>query len=154
MKRGILCLLFTLVAPVVVVALEAVPAHACSCVSKTDAAAFAAADAVFVGRVVGKKVPKTSTSSPDAASVWTFRVQDVYKGRVSPTQIVISASSSASCGLTLPRHVPILVFGNDRSSSRVPPIPKKHQLQANLCGGTRTLQDSVLDPSLGTPTPS
>ncbi len=150
MNRLVVSLLVAAVVPVIGVAADATPAHACSCLASTDADAFARADAVFVGRLIGYEVPRRPTSSL-APAVWKFKVRDVYKGKVLRKQEVVSAVSGASCGLEIPERGTFLVFANTASSNRIEPRPAKGQLQANLCGGTRAFGGGVLDPSLGEP---
>lgn len=150
MKRLLASLFVTMVVPVLGVVVAATPVHACSCVSSTDLRAFASADAVFVGRLIGYEAPPRPISSLDPA-IWTFRVRAVYKGEVSRKQEVVSAVSGASCGLEIPRRGTFLVFATTRSSNRLVPEPADGQLHASLCGGTRALRDRVLDPGLGTP---
>jgi hypothetical protein len=153
MKRLVACLVVTMVVPVVSVAVEAAPAQACSCVGLSDAEAFASADAVFVGRLIGYEAPRAPTTSSLDPAVWTFKVREVYKGKVSRKQEVVSAVSGASCGLEIPKHGKFLVFGKATSSNRFEPRPADGQLQASLCGGTRALGDGALDPGLGKPYP-
>jgi hypothetical protein len=136
-----------MVVPVVVVAAEAPPAHACSCLSRTEAEAFADSDAVFTGRPAGRPIPRRETSQLGPANVWTFTVREVYKGKVLRKQRVVSAVDSAACGVAFPKKVTMLVFASTSSPDRGDP------LQVNSCGATRPLSDGPLDPSLGTPSP-
>jgi hypothetical protein len=77
--------LLVLVMPIVGVVADAGPAAACYCVGVSDADAFARADAVFVGRVSGYDAAGQPGSSTDRAT-WTFKVRDVYKGKVARRQ--------------------------------------------------------------------
>jgi hypothetical protein len=134
-----------MVVPLVIVAAEAPPAHACSCVQRTEAEAFADADAVFAGRLAGRHTPRRVTSQLGPTAVWTFKVREVYKGKVARKQQVVSAVDSAACGIAFPRHVTMLVFASTRSGD--------DRLDVNSCGATRLLRDGPLDPSLGKPSP-
>ena len=152
MKRLVACLLVTLVVPIVSVAVDATPTQACSCFRTSDVERFAAADAVFVGRLIGHEAPRRPTSSLDPA-VWTFKVREVYKGKVSRKQEVVSGSKARRGLAQIPKHVKILVFGYSTSSNPIEPSPTDGQLHANACGGTRVLSDGVVDPGLGKPYP-
>ena len=136
-----------MVVPLVIVGAEASPAHACSCVNRTEAEAFADSDAVFAGRLSGRPTPRREKSQLGAANVWTFKVREVYKGKVLRKQQVVSAVDSAACGVAFPKKVTMLVFASTNSSDRGDP------LQVSLCGATRPLSDGPHDPSLGTPSP-
>jgi hypothetical protein len=99
------------------------PAHACSCAATTEAEAFARADVVFRGEVVGHDPGDPSST---ATPTWTFAVSEVYKGEVAATQEVVS--DSWSCGLEIPERGVFLVFARDDGP-----------LRADLCGGTRSI---------------
>lgn len=128
-------------AAVLLVGPSAGPAQACSCMATTDQQSFDAADAVFRGNVVGYQPPppKEIMSSGDPA-VWTFAVTEVYKGDVAPSQAVISAVSSATCGIGLPHQGEFLVFVNRRTIYGEPTT----DYHASLCGGTRSTSEGPL----------
>jgi len=68
-------------------------AAACSCYPAVDPRrALARADAAFVGRLVAKK------PLPKFMALYTFRVEQVYKGRLGRTVTVLSGSSPDGCG--------------------------------------------------------
>jgi hypothetical protein len=113
------------------------PAHACSCVGTTDEAAFARADAVFVGTPVEKQVEGGTTFASSDPARWLFRVDRVYKGRVGSPQGVVSARDGASCGLELAIGVRALVFVRDG--------------RADLCGGSRESALREVPASFGAP---
>lgn len=148
MKRPLALLFVALVLPLAVVATEARPVGACSCVGVSDAEAFAQADTVFVGEVVGYEPPPAPRS--DEPARWTFKARQVYKGKVSRTQEVVSEYFGASCGLEIAKTGEFLVFGYTESIG-LGPVPGPGQLQANLCGGTRSMSDGPLKPGLATP---
>lgn len=81
------------------VVIRASPAFACSCAGYTPAEAFAAADAVFVGRVVevDESVFGPIIGSADPVTV-TFDVSSVRKGSVPANAKVQTARDGASCG--------------------------------------------------------
>lgn len=149
MKRLVAWLFVALVLALSTVVSDARPAGACSCVGFSDADAFARADAVFVGTVVGYEPPAQPGSSADPA-LWTFEVRQVYKGEVTRTQQVVSEVSGASCGLEIPRSGEFLVFADTRTSGPSP-VPAAGQFYAGLCGGTRALSKGVLEPGLASP---
>ena len=149
MKRLIVGFLVGFVVALSGVAFEASPAGACSCAVSGDAEAFGRADAVFTGAVVRYAPPAQPGASTDPA-LWTFEVREVFKGKVTRTQAVVSEVSGASCGLEIPKRGEFLVFASARSEGPSPE-PAEGQLYAGLCGGTRALGDDVLDPALANP---
>lgn len=112
--------------------LAAPPVLACSCVGFTEEEAFARAQAVFTGTVVGYRPPPTrlASSSADPAT-WVFHVHEVHKGTVAqPRQEVTSAVSGASCGLEIPdEQGTYKVFADGGGAA-------PGTLGATLCGGT------------------
>jgi hypothetical protein len=119
------------------------PACACSCLLVTPAEAFRKADAVFVGHVVDWQ-PEHGfpiSSSGDKAVV-TFEVRDVYKGRVTARQEIVTAANGASCGLEFHGSGPFAVYVESKSHD--PGLaPEKGQYFGSLCGGTSTLTEEV-----------
>jgi hypothetical protein len=105
--------------------------------SFTDQEAFDRADVVFTGIVAGIEDPRSGSSM--APRVFTFAVDDVYKGDAAPQQVVRSEQSGASCGLELAGPGPFVVFAttsvHESSSMRL----GQGELHASLCGGTRPL---------------
>jgi hypothetical protein len=151
-KRLSVCLILALGLPIAVVVAATEPAAACSCIAQTDAEAFSAADAVFVGKVMRYDSEGQPGSSSDTAT-WTFKVRDVYKGKVTRIQEVVSSASSASCGLVIPANGVALVFGTANRTLPGGPAPTKGQLFATLCGGSRLVSGGQLAPGLATPHP-
>lgn len=121
-----------LLAACALLALTAAPALACSCVGFTEEEAFARAEAVFTGTVVGYEPPPTGpfSSSADPAT-WVFHVHEVHKGAVAePRQAVTSAVSGASCGLEISEEQGTYkVFADGGGAA-------PGTLGATLCGGT------------------
>jgi hypothetical protein len=107
-------------------------ALACSCVPATAAEQLERADVVFVGTLVSREVvhPAPGVVSSDDPAVHVFAVDAVLTGTVGPSQEVVSADSSASCGLDLQGDGPFLVY-----AAYLPGGPAG-QLTATLCGGT------------------
>ena len=107
-------------------------ASACSCVAATTAEQVERADVVFTGTLVSREVvPRVpGLRSSDDPAVHVFAVQTVLKGTASARQEVVSADSSASCGLALAGDGPFLVHAGEDPGG--PP----GQLTATLCGGT------------------
>jgi len=150
-KKLSACLVVAVAVQIAVVVGGATPAGACSCKGVNDAEAFDHADAVFVGKVVGHEGPAVSGPPTDAPAVWTFKVQDVFKGKVTRKQQVLSEALGASCGLEIPERGKILVFAyiDDFSDA----YATRGQFNANLCGGTRELSAGALESGLATPHP-
>ena len=107
-------------------------ASACSCVPATTAEQVAGADVVFTGTLVSREVvhPLPGVVGSDDPAVHVFAVDSVLKGTAAARQTVVSADSSASCGLDLSGDGPFLVHASD------PPGAPEGQLTASLCGGT------------------
>lgn len=125
-----------LLASVVAVAppLSSGPVSACSCSGLTDDEAFAAADVVFVGRLVEVQKPDGPMMSSDDPARFVFDVDSVFKGNAFETQSVVSARDGASCGLELRAGVDSVVFARTESSYDL----AGGELDSNLCSGSRT----------------
>jgi hypothetical protein len=119
------------------------PAYACSCAGGTDADAFASADAVFVGEALERRDPLGAVSSAEAAT-YVFEVSTVYKGDVRRKQAVLTPVSGASCGLEIPGEGTFVVFANRAEASGLldNAAPGPGDLMANLCGGTRAVDEA------------
>jgi hypothetical protein len=102
------------------------PAYACSCVGWSTRQAFAAADAVFVGKVAER-------SEADEIVQIRFQVDRVYKGTVYADQVVDTVTSSASCGFEAKVGSTWVIF------ARAEPLRLGRQtvtrLHTNLCSG-------------------
>lgn len=112
-------------------------ACACSCAGLTARQAFEHADAVFIGRVVGRDVERSTWpfSSSNDPAVWTFEVTKVYKGEVRQRQEVVTPAFGASCGLELQGSGPFAVYATHDAVDYMP-APGEGQLAAHLCNGT------------------
>jgi len=123
----------------------------------TDEENFARSDAVFVGEVVAYAPPPPPATSSGDPATWTFAVSEVYKGDVGASQEIVSAVSSATCGISVPRQGQVLVFAT-RQGFQLPLA--QGQYAASLCGGTRSLQGGpltltpVLSPTTTAPPPT
>jgi hypothetical protein len=129
------------------------PAHACSCMTSTDAGAFARADAVFRGQLVDYQPPprRAVMSSADPVT-WTFEVSEVYKGVVSERQEIVSEAWGGSCGLEIPHEGDFYVFASKATHL----VVGDDQYYAGLCGGTRSVDEGLhvgVLPSAPRPTP-
>ena len=123
--RGILVGL--LVAPALVV-VGATQALACSCIpAQPDKVAAKDAKAVFAGTMVEADVAEPGFSP----GVWTFDVNEVYKGEVERSQEVTSQTQSAACGLIFKEEKRYVVFAYEN----------KGALETNSCMNTRPLED-------------
>jgi hypothetical protein len=136
MNRIALALLMTTVFGAAMVVAGSVPAGACSCRAIAETEALEAADAAFLGTVADTNSPGQPLSSIDPVT-WTFAVEGVFKGDVAARQEVVSAFSSASCGIDFEIGARYLVFAQSGGIGGPDPTPRPGQLQANLCGGTR-----------------
>lgn len=108
-------------------------AKACSCAEITDIGeAKNNSDAVFDGTVIGKKgaLKLFNRSSADPVE-WTFKVNEVWKGKVAPTITVQSAEASASCGFKFQDGQRYIVYAHQTGDS----------LDVSLC--SRTAQHSA-----------
>ncbi len=114
----------------------AAPAAACSCAgTPSSAEAFAAADAVFTGRLLSRELqhpdwPIVSSGDP---ALHVFAVDEVFKGVVHQEQGVVSADSGASCGLELAGGGPFVVFATG----------SEREYTAGLCSGTGTVTAEI-----------
>jgi hypothetical protein len=137
-RRGLLTLLLAALFSAAGL-LVASPATACSCVEADTAQHFADADVVFTGSLLSRTVSRPDwpmTSSGDPA-LHVFAVDAVFKGEVHEEQGVVSASDSASCGLSLSGEGPFVVF-----ASRDADLPEG-QYRAGSCSGTGSLDPAV-----------
>ncbi len=76
-------------------------------------------------------------------------MSEVFKGDVAPTQPIVSAVSTATCGIGLPLQGEFFVFASRRDLVGQP----TGEYYANLCGGTRSTAAGPLEvPSLAPPT--
>ncbi|GAB4080886.1 hypothetical protein GCU67_04895 [Modestobacter muralis] len=107
-------------------------ASACSCAPASIAEQVERADVVFTGTLVSREVlhPVPGVVGSDDPALHVFAVQTLLKGTASALQEVVSADSSASCGLALDGDGPFLVHATD------PPGGPEGRLTASLCGGT------------------
>ena len=103
------------------------PAHACSCIARTEAQQVDTAEVVFRGVVTDKVLPLGTPQSSLDPVEYTFDVEQVFKGSATTPQRATSAVSSASCGVELEVGGRYLVFADSETG----------QLTLSLCGGTR-----------------
>ena len=107
------------------------PAPACSCGDSDEMASYGSADVVFTGTV--EQAPdRANDGASNRLVTWSFAVDGVYKGEALVRQDVLSAASSASCGIELSGEGPFLVFAKRDPGSG-------GALVAGLCGGTRPI---------------
>jgi hypothetical protein len=113
------------------VPLAATPALACSCVAELTEQEYAdQADAVFVGRVDDVR--------SGGATVARMVVDEVFKGDVHTYTDVVTAGSSASCGIDPVVGQSLLVFAEYGGDTSVDAA--SDQLRASLCHGTRVVE--------------
>ncbi|OBR68244.1 hypothetical protein A7K91_10550 [Paenibacillus oryzae] len=103
-------------------------AHACSCAMNADVkTSLENHNAVFEGTVTAKKEPTALFFSSSADPVtYTFKVNEVWKGKVAPSITVTSAWSSASCGFEFKEGSRYLVYARDNGKT----------LEVSLCSRT------------------
>jgi hypothetical protein len=109
----------------------AAPACACSCVPVSEAEAYARASTVFAATLVRREGQVDGRSSL-APVTMVFAVDAVYKGKVDPVQEVVTAMSSASCGLETTVGERYLLHAR-------PADGDASALQTGLCDGNRPL---------------
>ncbi len=96
-------------------------ALACSCMRPQSAAAHAAsADTIFVGEAIGEARRR------DREVVTRFRVEQVLKGKMSPTLLVRHGLDSAACGVQFQPGARVLVLARRGEGG---------ELETSLCSG-------------------
>lgn len=109
------------------------PCLACSCAAPSVLAEAAAdADAVFVGTFTGTRGPAVLTSSSQLVAK-SFAVREVRKGEAAARTEVLTASSGGSCGLEVEPGRTYVVVAHTTADG----------LRADLCGGTRLLEEAA-----------
>lgn len=137
---ALMLLLGGVVAGVVV---SAAPAQACSCAMLGPQQRLDAADAVFIGDVVARK-GKGVWEGPSGVFVggtftYTIAVDRVFKGDVAATQQVVASPDSPACGITLPDHGSVIIYGlagGDISPGGVGKLAPD-QYRTTLCSGSK-----------------
>lgn len=141
--RLLVALGVTLVAVTVIAALGASTARACSCASIDPVDAVGMADVVFTGSAV-------STDGSENEPSWTFEVDGVVKGDVSPVEVVAGEDWAVGCGTDFGRfNQPVVVYASS-SGDRLRaigcmPTPTAEEFAAQLA--------AVIEPT-GTGPPS
>lgn len=135
-------------ATAVFVVVAAVPCWACSCIARTDAEHYEAADVVFTGHATGRRdtaPPGPMQNSADPI-VWTFHVQSVQKGRAAENQEVSTTRDEASCGIEFVVGRRYQVFARAVEGG----------LHTGLCDGTRQISEDAAPyaPAAATPRPT
>ena len=134
-------------------------AVACSCAQVTDAELVDVVDVIFRGTIIDYQYAKDAdgdgtTSSLDPVT-FTFAVEEVYKGKATETQRVLSPNSGASCGLEIPNEGEFIVFA--QSALWDGPALAEGELAAYLCDGTRPATagfDTDVEPLAPDPNPA
>ncbi len=91
------------------------PAGACTCAPFDTRSALSAADAALVGTFVSRADPPVPVDgTPAGETVYTFRVDTVVKGALGSEVEVRSASSEASCGLSVAAGRPVGLLLSER----------------------------------------
>ncbi|TMR96577.1 hypothetical protein [Nonomuraea basaltis] len=113
-------------------------AYACSCAIRTPAQAVEHADAVFTGTVA-----EGTAIGPRSPDVYTFRVDNVYKGAPTAEFTLATDADTASCGYPFERGGRYLVFAASDESELSEPVPGV-SLTSSLCSG-----NVPIDPGTG-----
>ena len=102
----------------------------CSCIASSDTENRQSADVIFAGTVasITDPNPGPSISSGDPIT-YTFAVDRSAKGAVGPTQEVVSARSSATCGCEFAMGTRYVVYATMQGGV----------LRAYACGGSHAL---------------
>ncbi|HAX80395.1 MAG TPA: hypothetical protein DCY88_32310 [Cyanobacteria bacterium UBA11372] len=109
---------------------QATAAYACSCIPSNPQQSFESAQAVFAGRVIDVIQP-----NPDSEVQVRFEVSRIWKGQKRPQIVVMTSSSSASCGYSFQAGEQYLVYASRQKS----------QLETGLCSGTKPLSMAEQD---------
>lgn len=122
----------------------AAPAHACSCAWDDGLRQIAHADQIFTGEVTSQRDGRSSTMYGPRAAV-SFAVDDVYKGPVARTAIVLAVRQTASCGYEFENGGRYLVYAvKDQEDPAL--------LTTGLCTGTKLLAGAATaENALGQP---
>lgn len=136
------------------ITVPALPASACSCVGFSPREAMAAADVVFEGRVVSVDAQRSHGMRYFEVR---FDVARVYQGTAYQEQVLTTADSSASCGLSLVEGQSWLIYARYGSVDTPPDVPgaELSTLITGLCSGS-TPSDGVTPEqteSLASPVP-
>lgn len=107
-------------------------AHACSCMTLTDEAHFAAASAVFEGRVVSIVRLGDPDVGPARLAV-TFEVVQTWKAANAERVVVNTASDGAACGYGFEQDRSYLVYASAGDDGG---------LVTGLCSGTTLREDA------------
>lgn len=123
------------IAACIAVLIAAVPCWACSCVARSDAEHFEAADVVFTGHATARRdtAPPGPTQGSADPIVWTFHVQSVQKGRAAQNQEVSTTRDEASCGVEFAIDSRYQVFARSVDG----------RLHTGLCDGTRKISEDA-----------
>ncbi len=127
MRIRVLALAVALLAASAVTSWAPAPvAWACSCVAMTTEEYADSADVVARGTVTAVESPADPGSSADDA-LYTLRIDEVWKGRVTTPATVLSAVDGASCGWEgIEEAMEIVLFGRYDGDD----------LRSNLCDGS------------------
>jgi hypothetical protein len=139
-----------LAGPVAVVVAGARQALACSCAARTEKQAFADADTVFIGKLLGTEVasepgPVYSTGDEER---FFFAVNTVFKGTATDRQTIVTSRDGASCGLEIGGPGPFVVF-TYRDGGGIGSGAVDGELYSHLCSGTRPLSVGDVPASFG-----
>ncbi|MGV9776731.1 hypothetical protein [Streptosporangium sp. NPDC003464] len=139
MRYRVLAVLLLLTAAVV-----ATPgtACACSCAPLEPQRQVEESAAVFTGTVVAARRLKGDPSGPTPPIVYTFRADQVYKGRADAEFQVATNADEAACGYRFTTGSRYLVFASAGESGLFaidPGVP----LHTSLCAGNRMVRPGV-----------
>ncbi|MBB4915458.1 hypothetical protein [Streptosporangium saharense] len=120
----------------VAAAIVAIPgtACACSCAPLKPTEQVGNASVVFTGTVLASRPAKGDFSVPTPPVVYTFRIDQVYKGQAQAEYHVTTNVDSAACGYNFEPGARYLVFASSRESGMIPTEPGL-PLHTALCDG-------------------
>ncbi len=136
------CIFLGLVMSLLLVTLDAGPAHACSCAeTRSVKETLEKSSAVFSGEVT--KVKEFSPESPEAGDALlglgpvTFEIQEAWKGVSGNSVVVYGQGPGASCGIDFERGETYLVYAYRTGGD----------LGTDFCGRTKLLSYAGSDVS-------
>ena len=133
---------------VVALAVDRLPASACSCIPASVAERLAWTDVAFHGRAIGQRGIDVGRLRAQAT---TFIAARVWKGPVRLRYEVLTYPGASTCGLSLSVNTTYLVFASYNPAVR---FPGDIQLETGLCSGTKPTDAAAADlVELGAGTP-
>ncbi|MBZ0119375.1 MAG: hypothetical protein K8H88_20470, partial [Sandaracinaceae bacterium] len=105
------------------------PAAACTCADRTVEQTFAAADAVFEGRVISVEASASGLRA-------TLAVVQTWKGADHERVVVLTPAGEALCGVSFAPQTSWLVYANELPGG---------ELETGICLRTRPIEEAAND---------